>query len=272
MSAHDAHPDDPPARAPGRSSGCAIRSERLVLRLPTDDDLLALIDLARAGIHPPDKMPFDVPWSVRPSPEFERNFLAHHWLSRAQWTPIDWRLNLLVEFEGTPIGSQSLWGHEFAIHRTVDTGSWLGREFQGRGFGKEMRAAGLAFAFDGLGAAVRLFVRVPRQRGIERGVAVVGLRGERHGRARAVRGRPRRPAIPHDRGGLAVEAATGGVDRRAWTPAGTCSGSEVGGSVAARSPGPATRPCASPARLRRCDRQVESRGRRRPGRGPVWPQ
>ena len=58
----------------------------------------------------------------------------------------------MVEFEGAPIGSQSLMGHEFAVHRTVDTGSWLGREFQGRGLGKEMRAAGLAFAFDGLGA------------------------------------------------------------------------------------------------------------------------
>ncbi len=42
----------------------------------------------------------------------------------------------------------------FAVHRTVNTGSWLGQAFQGRGFGKEMRAAVLAFAFDGLGARV----------------------------------------------------------------------------------------------------------------------
>jgi RimJ/RimL family protein N-acetyltransferase len=36
----------------------------------------------------------------------------------------------------------------------VKTGSWLGRDFQGRGLGKEMRAAVLALAFDGLGAEV----------------------------------------------------------------------------------------------------------------------
>lgn len=36
--------------------GLRIRSEHLVLRLPTDDDLLALIDLARGGIHPLDDL------------------------------------------------------------------------------------------------------------------------------------------------------------------------------------------------------------------------
>jgi RimJ/RimL family protein N-acetyltransferase len=131
-----------------------IRSEHLVLRLPTDDDLLALMDLARAGIHRPDEMPFGVAWSVLPSPEFERGFLQHHWSARGTWTPDDWRLNLTVEWQGQPIGSQSIWGREFPIHRTVDTGSWLARGFQGRGFGKEMRSAGLAFAFDALGARV----------------------------------------------------------------------------------------------------------------------
>ena len=36
----------------------------------------------------------------------------------------------------------------------MHTGSWLGREHQGRGLGKEMRAAVLGFAFDGLDALV----------------------------------------------------------------------------------------------------------------------
>lgn len=132
--------------------GIRIRSEHLVLRLPTDDDLLTLMQLAKAGIHPPDEMPFGVAWSVLPSPEFERGFLAHHWHCRAEWSKDDWQLNLLVEAEDRPIGSQTVHGASFAVHRTVDTGSWLGREFQGRGLGKEMRLAVLAFAFDGLGA------------------------------------------------------------------------------------------------------------------------
>ena len=46
-----------------------IRSERLVLRLPTDDELLgAHATLAQAGIHPPDEMPFGVAWSTIAEP------------------------------------------------------------------------------------------------------------------------------------------------------------------------------------------------------------
>ena len=132
--------------------GLRIRSERLVLRLPTDDDLLALLDLAKAGIHPADEMPFGVAWSAEPSPAFERGFVGHHWVGRGGWSVDDWVLNLLVESDGQPIGSQSIVAKAFAVHRTVDTGSWLGRAYQGRGFGREMRSAVLAFAFDGLGA------------------------------------------------------------------------------------------------------------------------
>lgn len=132
--------------------GLRIRSERLVLRLPTDDDLLAMIDLARAGIHPPDEMPFGVAWSTIPSPEFERNFLRHHWEARARWRPEAWGLHLVVEADGAVIGAQSVLAEAFPTFRMVHTGSWLGRGHQGRGFGKEMRLAVLAFAFDGLGA------------------------------------------------------------------------------------------------------------------------
>ena len=37
--------------------GLRLRSERLVLRLPTDEEILALLDVAKAGIHPPDECP-----------------------------------------------------------------------------------------------------------------------------------------------------------------------------------------------------------------------
>lgn len=49
---------------------------------------------------------------------------------------------------------QDLAAHQFSITKTVTTGSWLSRAYQGRGFGKEMRAAVLLFAFDHLGAEV----------------------------------------------------------------------------------------------------------------------
>ncbi len=131
-----------------------LRTERLVLRLPTEDELLLMIEVAKAGIHEPDSMPFGVAWSTVPSPAFEQSFLKHHWGVRAAWTPSTWFLNLMVELEGAPIGSQSIDASDFAIDRTVHTGSWLGRAFQGYGFGKEMRAAVLGLAFDELGALV----------------------------------------------------------------------------------------------------------------------
>ena len=131
-----------------------LRTERLVLRLPTDEDLVELLAVAKAGIHPPEEMPFGVAWTRRDGAAFDRGYLQHYWGTRAMFSPEDWTLNLMVEADGRPIGAQSIRATRFAIHRTVDTGSWLGQTFQGRGFGKEMRAAVLGFAFDGLGAAV----------------------------------------------------------------------------------------------------------------------
>jgi len=129
-----------------------IATARLELRLPTDDELIALIDVAKAGVHPPEQMPFGVAWTDKPSPRFEREFLQHHWLMRATWSPDNWSLNLGIFLDEQPIGSQSVRGVRFAVYRTVETGSWLGQAFQGRGYGKEMRSAILAFAFDGLGS------------------------------------------------------------------------------------------------------------------------
>ena len=129
-----------------------IRSEHLVLRLPVDADLPGMLALAKAGIHPPDEMPFGMAWTDAEGPAFDRSFLQHHWGWRGRWRPEEWWLNLMVEWDGQPIGAQTISGEDFAVHRTVDSGSWLGQAFQGRGFGKEMRSAVLSFAFDGLGA------------------------------------------------------------------------------------------------------------------------
>ena len=134
--------------------GLRLRTARLVLRLPTDDGLVALADLAQAGIHGADEMPFARPWSTLEGPAFYRNFVGYHWTMRGAWTPESWTLNLMIELDGAPIGSQSILAERFATFRTVRTGSWLGRAFQRRGFGREMREAVLGFGFDGLGALV----------------------------------------------------------------------------------------------------------------------
>ncbi|HEY2916592.1 MAG TPA: GNAT family protein [Candidatus Limnocylindrales bacterium] len=131
-----------------------LRTGSLVLRLPGVDDLAALIELAKAGIHPPEEMPFGFAWTDQPSPEFDRNFFQFHVQQWASWRPDEWSLPLGVWVDGSLAGVQELSATSFATMRTVLTGSWLGQAFQGRGIGTLMRQAVLALAFDHLDAEV----------------------------------------------------------------------------------------------------------------------
>lgn len=129
-----------------------IWTERLELRLPNEDELYQLLEIARSGIHDPNEMPFGFAWTDQPSPQFERSFLQYHWSTRASWSPGKWSLDLGVWWEGRLVGTQGIDAENFGVLRQVSTGSWLARQFQGQGVGKEMRQAVLAFAFDQLGA------------------------------------------------------------------------------------------------------------------------
>ena len=129
-----------------------IDTPRLVLSYPTDADLDALNEVADRGIHDPEDMPFAVPWTDDPPDIRPRHSLQFWWGSRAMWTPAKWILTMMVTAGKEVVGAQDLHATDFAVSRQVETGSWLGRSFQGRGIGKEMRAAILHFAFAGLGA------------------------------------------------------------------------------------------------------------------------
>ncbi len=129
-----------------------IWTERLELRLPTENELYQLLDLARGGIHDRNEMPFGFAWTDQPSPQFERSFMQYHWSTRANWSVGKWVLDLGVWSDGKLMGTQGIDAENFAVLRSVSTGSWLARQFQGQGIGKEMRQAVLGFAFDHLGA------------------------------------------------------------------------------------------------------------------------
>jgi RimJ/RimL family protein N-acetyltransferase len=129
-----------------------VRTPRLELRYPDDDDIVVLADLAAKGVHSADFMPFAHPWTDVPSPEQERASLQHHWHTRATWTAAEWHLPMATVVDGAIVGVQAMIGRNFAATRTVGTGSWLGVDHQGKGVGKEMRAAILHLAFAGLGA------------------------------------------------------------------------------------------------------------------------
>ncbi|MDP5227379.1 MULTISPECIES: GNAT family protein [Arthrobacter] len=134
--------------------GLRLRTPRLELRILQDGDLPELMVAVDAGIHEPGQSPFSVPWSEAPAEELPANMARFHWGTRSGFTPEKWELAFGVWFEGALIGSQSLTAHDFAKRRAVESGSWLRKDFQGWGIGKEMRAAILLYAFDFLGASM----------------------------------------------------------------------------------------------------------------------
>lgn len=132
--------------------GLRILTPRLEIRMPGDHDLEGLLAVAAEGIHDPDTMPFLHPWTDAEPAERDRSSLQSWWRARAGWSQDNWHFSGAVFLDGCPVGRQDLMAEHFAELRVVKTGSWLGQRFQGQGIGKEMRAAVLHFAFEGLGA------------------------------------------------------------------------------------------------------------------------
>ncbi|HET7654620.1 MAG TPA: GNAT family protein [Acidimicrobiales bacterium] len=131
-----------------------LRTPRLELRVPTDDDFGPLLDAVDAGIHDPATMPFSFPWTDVEPVQRRRNAAQHWWRQRAEWSPEKWNVPFAVTFEGQVVGMQDVMASDFPSLRTVETGSWLTQRVHGRGIGREMRSAVLHFAFDVLGAEV----------------------------------------------------------------------------------------------------------------------
>lgn len=166
-----------------------LRTPRLELRPDDDEGLAELVEVAYRGVHPPDEMPFLVPWTDADPRYLGRGSLQHFWAQRAALAPERWWVHFLVRTEGRVVGVQSLGAVDFGVTREVETGSWLGMAHQGAGIGTEMRAAVLMFAFDELGAlAARsgaftdnvASLRVSAKLGYRRdGTATVARRGAR---------------------------------------------------------------------------------------------
>ena len=132
-----------------------ITTPRLELRYVDDDIAAALMDIAATdGVHAPDFMPFTIPWTRLEPPLLQQQGMQHYWRMRAETSPDGWHVAMAVFDDGTLVGVQDLNAKQFAVTRTITTGSWLGRSHQGKGIGKEMRAAVLHLGFDGLGAEV----------------------------------------------------------------------------------------------------------------------
>lgn len=132
--------------------GLRIAAGPLELRPVADADIPALVALVRAGLHEPERMPFLVPWTDAPPDRIGANTAAYYWRTRAETSPERWALDMVARWEGEVVGIQALFASDFAVTRSCETGSWLGRAHQGRGIGTFMRRTACTFAFDHLGA------------------------------------------------------------------------------------------------------------------------
>lgn len=127
----------------------------LTLRGASDALLEELAPLVRAGEALAEPLPFDDPMSLyEADPEVRvQRWLQGIWRGRGTSSADLWRLHLVVVEHGRAVGVQDLVGHRFNLFGSVATFSWLARSARGRGLGREMRAAALHLAFEGLGAA-----------------------------------------------------------------------------------------------------------------------
>jgi RimJ/RimL family protein N-acetyltransferase len=131
--------------------GLRVTCGPLVMRPLRDADFPDVLAVAHAGIHAPELMPFYFPWTDAKGPDLERSFLQYHWRARADLSPEKWALDLGVWHEGRFVGVQGVSTQDFPVTRTGETGSWLGREFHGRGIGTLMRQAICVLCLDHLG-------------------------------------------------------------------------------------------------------------------------
>jgi RimJ/RimL family protein N-acetyltransferase len=129
-----------------------VRTPRLTLRVPDDEDLEQLGDVAAAGVHGPSAIPFERAWALESPDDIRRGLYQWQWSGRAELKPDKWRLSFGVWEGRTPLGVQDVFTENFSLRRNVETGSWLGLAHQGKGIGKEMRVAALHLVFAGLGA------------------------------------------------------------------------------------------------------------------------
>lgn len=129
-----------------------VRTPRLELRYVDDELALELAELATHGVHDPEFMPFTVPWTDVEPPQQQRNTMQFYWRCRAEWSPAAWHLTLAVIVDGRVVGTTGATAHDYPSLRVFETGSWLGRQFQGHGIGTEMRLATLQLMFEGFDA------------------------------------------------------------------------------------------------------------------------
>src|SRR5699024_8029657 len=85
-----------------------VQAGDLELRYLDDDLLLDLAELAGRGVHDPEAMPFEFPWTRGTPEQVARSVLVYQWRTRAAITPERWTLELAVLHRAEPVGIQAI--------------------------------------------------------------------------------------------------------------------------------------------------------------------
>jgi RimJ/RimL family protein N-acetyltransferase len=131
--------------------GIRLKTPRLELRPGTEADLPELAALLPEDSEQDPRLPRHVDDDEATR---RHRVVQSYWRALGSWTAESWNIGFVVSLEGRTIGVQGLEANEFPKVRLVETSSWLVAAHRGKGLGKEMRAAVLHLAFEGLGALV----------------------------------------------------------------------------------------------------------------------
>ena len=178
--------------------GLTVRTSRLNLRLPHEQEIAELASIAGSGVHHPAERPFLTPWTAGGPQDRARFVLQEHWDQLGTWSVTAWRLGLGVFLGEQPLGIVTLRARDFPVVKEVSTSSWLGLRHHRKGYGTEARAGLLTLAFDHLeadAALTEVFQDNHSSQGVSRklGYEPDGISRD----ARGSEGRDLRPAAPH---------------------------------------------------------------------------
>lgn len=126
--------------------GLTLFDGHVQLRVVEDSDLVHMCAVTAEDIFEPN-CPWEFPWLTNGS-----STAQFHWGLRVNNKPSSWTLSFAGYLLGDYVGTIDMRAARFSERRSIETGSYVLRRFQGQGIGKRMRAMVAAYAFEHLGA------------------------------------------------------------------------------------------------------------------------
>lgn len=126
--------------------GLKLSDDFVTLKIVEDSDLAFMCAVTEEDIFEPN-CPWVFPWVQENS-----GTAQFHWGLRANNKASNWTLSFAAYVAGEYVGTIDMRAVNFAEKRTIETGSYVLRKFQGQGIGKRMRTLVAGYAFEHLGA------------------------------------------------------------------------------------------------------------------------